>query len=598
MNWEYTHDEHPEVVLVGRGVSSGIAFARVHVNARGFSAPETYSIYKERVSAELKRLNKAILITKGQLEEIKNSVGNISSEAESQIFDAHLLILEDKSLLKKVEKRVKERLVNVDYAYYSVIQEYMEALRRSQDSYLAERAVDLEDVAMRLLDNLGKGTEHCLEVDEDHILVSYDLTPSDTISLDRQKMLGFATEQGSYTSHTAILARSLGIPAVVGVEAAVMKAVGLSQCIIDGAKGLLILHPTLETFQKYKERYEESLSLRARLEEESSQETKTTDGHNVTLSSNVEFAYEVDLLKKNGAEGIGLYRTEFYLLENEKIPNEDEQAALYSKVASEVHPGMAVFRTLDSGGDKMSGEPLEEPEPNPFLGWRGIRFSLARPELFKVQLRALLRATAHGNVGIMFPMISQINEIRQAKELLQECEEQLRSEGVAVGDSYQVGAMIEVPSAALIADEMAKEVDFFSIGTNDLIQYTTAVDRVNPLVSNLYRPADPGVLRLMKMTVEGGKKAGIWTGVCGEMASDLELLPLLVGLGMDELSVGVNKVPAINSALRKLSYEECKNMVAEAFTLTRAIEIRALSRQVAEGAYPELLAQEASSMSH
>lgn len=580
---------------MGRGVSSGISIGKINVNARGFSAPGIYEVPEDKIPSELERFQKALEETQEQLEDIKVSVGKISSEAESQIFDAHILILQDASLLNKVEERVKQRGVNVDYAYYSVMQEYMESLRRAGDGYLAERVMDLEDVAMRLLDNLHKRVESQPTGEEGRILISYDLLPSDTIRMDRQKLLGFATEQGSYTSHTAILARSLGIPAVVGVEDAVMKVKGLSTCILDGTQGMLILHPSQETVEKYKKLHEENLYLKENLEKESSKNTVTTDGVEVVLSSNVEFSYEIEQLKKSASQGIGLYRTEFFLLENEEVPTEDEQAELYGSVAAEVSPDMVVFRTLDSGGDKMSGEPLEDPEPNPFLGWRGIRFSLARPEIFKVQLRALLRATTQGKVGIMFPLVSQLNEIRLAKELLKECEEELKGKGYEIGP-YEVGVMIEVPSAAIIAEEISREVDFLSIGTNDLIQYTTAVDRVNALVSNLYRPADPGVLRLIKMTVDGGDKAKIWTGVCGEMASDLELLPLLVGLGIRELSVGINKLPAVNRAIRRLSYADCKAVVEEALTLTRAIEIRALSKGVAQTAYPELLSQESSSL--
>lgn len=593
MNWEHhTYEEQEEVVLQGKGVSSGLAFGRIQVNARGFAAPDIYEIPESRVASEFARFNAALAVTKGQLEEIKSTVSNVSGAEESLIFEAHILLLEDTTLVRGVEKMLNERRVNVDYCYYAVIQGYMEGLRRSKDSYLAERTTDLEDVAIRLLDNLVKSDEGVRESIADHILVSYDLTPSDTISMDRQKMLGFATEYGSFTSHTAILARSMGIPAVVGIDGAVMKVKGFAPCILDGSYGKLILYPSQETLAEYVQRHKENQALKVELEKESNEESRTADGHHVILSSNVEFAYEVDLLKKNGAAGIGLYRTEFYLLENETIPTEDEQAELYSTVATEVSPHLAVFRTLDSGGDKMSGEPLSEPEPNPFLGWRGIRFSLARPEIFKVQLRALLRATAHGKVGIMFPMISQINEIRQAKELLAECKNELLAEGYEVTDSYQIGAMIEVPSAALLADEIAKEVDFFSIGTNDLIQYTTAVDRVNPLVSNLYRPADPGVIRLIKMTVEGATKAGIWTGICGEMASDLELLPLLVGLGVSELSVGVNKVPVVKSAIRRLNYVECQGLVETVAPMTRAVEIRGASRELALKYYSDLIEQE------
>ncbi len=595
--WEYKDDGLPEVVLEGRAVSSGLAYGAVSVNARGFAAPEIYNITETQISDELAKFHLAVSATKVELEEIKDKVGEMSEGDESKIFDAHVLLLEDYTLHRKVELMLRERLVCVAYCYYAVIQGYMEALRRVEDSYLAERTSDIEDVAVRLLENLVRTSNAPpkTEISYEHILIAFDLTPSDTISMDRQKMLGFATEQGSYTSHTAILARSLGIPAVVGIPDAVLAAKGLATCILDGTNGLLILHPSRETFEKYKVIFMQRELLKQKLVSECQKETRTSDGHKITLSANVEFAHEVGPLKTAGAEGIGLYRTEFYLLEQEHIPDEDEQAYLYSSVVEEVgEDDLTIFRTLDSGGDKLSGEPLLKPEPNPFLGRRGIRYSLARPEIFKVQLRALLRATPFGKVGIMFPMVSQIAEVYRAKKLLQECHDELVAEGYNISDDYQVGVMIEVPAAALLAEEIAKHVDFFSIGTNDLVQYTTAVDRVNELVSYLYRPADPGVLRLMKMTVEGGRKSNIWTGVCGEMASDVELLPILVGLGVEELSVGVNKVPIVKGALRRLNYSECQQLIQEAFTMTRAQDIVKASRAIAERAYPELLEHECS----
>lgn len=589
VSFEYTADGLEEVILTGKGVSPGLAFSKIYVNARGFSAPEIYAIEPSQIESELETFSRAVAVTKEQLEGIRETVSDISGDEESQIFDAHIILLEDHVLHEKVEAMLKERLVNISYCFYAVIQSYMEALRRAQDSYLAERATDLEDIAMRLLDNLLIMGERAPTVDHEHVLVSFDLTPSDTVSMDQQKMRGFATEQGSYTSHTAILARSLGIPAVVGIENAVMDVVGLANCILDGTRGLLIMNPSRETVDKYKVLWAAEEELHIRLRSESNLKSETVDGRHIILSANVEFSHEVELLKSNGADGIGLYRTEFYLLDDDDVPCEEEQAALYTKIVKDVSPGMTIFRTLDSGGDKMSGEVLLQPEPNPFLGRRGIRFSLAKPEAFKVQLRALLRATAHGKVGIMFPMISLISEIETAKALLQECHAELVAEGVSVSDDYQVGIMVEIPSAALLAGAMAKVVDFFSIGTNDLVQYTTAVDRVNELVSDLYRPADPGVLRLMKMTVEAGTENDIWTGVCGEMASDIELLPLLIGLGIEELSVGVNKVPLVKSAIRKLNYQECREMVQEAFLQSKAQDIRALSHALAKKAYPIIL---------
>ncbi len=578
-----------EVILKGRGVSPGLAFGKIHVNARGFSAPDTYEIAESEIDSELEVYRAAVQETRQQLLEIQQRVHGLAGDEEGQIFEAHMFILEDRSLNQKVEQMLRDRLLNVAYCFYAVIQSTMEAMRRTEDAYLAERTTDLEDIAMRLLDNLIQLGTSAPAVEHDHVLVAYDLTPSDTVGMDQDAMRGFATEKGSPTSHTAILARSLGIPAVVGVENAVMDVVGNTDCILDGFRGLLIMNPSAATQARYQALKAADQELSQRLREASSLPSVTADGRPVILSANVEFSHEVQLLKQNGADGIGLFRTEFYLLDSDEMPDEEAQAALYSEVVREVSPGLTIFRTLDSGGDKMNAEAPIQPEPNPFLGRRGIRFSLARPELFKVQLRALLRATAHGKVGIMFPMISLLSEIERAKELLEECKAELRAEGIPFSEDYQVGIMIEIPSAALLSDAMAQVVDFFSIGTNDLVQYTTAVDRVNELVSELYRPADPGVLRLMRMTTKAGIENGIWTGVCGEMAGDIQLLPLLLGLGVEELSVGVNKVPLVKSAIRKLNYEECRAMVQECFSLSKAQEIRARSHALAEQAYPEIL---------
>lgn len=578
-----------EFKLKGMGVSPGIAFGKIHVNARGFSAPEIYELEASEVPAEKERFLKAIEETKQQIKSISEQVGEFSGDEESQIFEAHLLVLEDSTLIKRVDRLIDERHQNAEHCFYAVAQSYMEAMRRIEDEYFRERAKDIEDITQRVLKNLSTETPESSLPDEEHILVSYDLTPSDTVSMDRRHLLGFATENGSYTSHTAILARSLGIPAVVGIENAIMSVRGLMPCILDGTSGELILNPSTETVQIYKQIHRKQEQLRARLKLQSDEDAVTVDGREVVLSANVEFEHEIEQVSTSGAMGIGLFRTEFYLLENFDIPDEENQAALYKKVVQTVSPNLAIFRTLDSGGDKMTGEPLSEPEPNPFLGWRGIRFSIDRPNIFKTQIRALLRATEFGRVGIMFPMISQMKEIRFAKKMIEECRDELLEEGYNISSDYQVGAMIEVPSAAILSVELAKEVDFFSIGTNDLVQYTTAVDRVNTRVAKLYRPADPAVLRLIQQTVVGASMSGIWTGLCGEMGGDLELLPLLVGLGIDEISVGIHKVPLVKSALRKLSYTECAAMVDQALSMDTAREIQAASSDIARRSYPELL---------
>lgn len=580
-----------EMVYTGTPVSRGIVFGPVHVVARGFSAPEVHPI--GNVERETERFQEALRRTRKQLDGLRKHMESLSGNDEGRIFEAHMLVLEDPIVLKGVPEAIEERRQNAEYCFYAVMQNQLESMRRIPDPYLRDRTADIEDVCQRVLRNFE--TEHDEitpdEPEHQHILVAYDLSPSDTAAMDRHHVLGFATEQGSTTSHTVILARSLGIPAVVGLRNAVFNLHALDPCILDGYSGKLIANPTAETIARYRELEEGRKRQRAKLDKLRDVETVTTDGRRITLSANIEFEHELKQVKHSGAEGVGLFRTEFFLLEREECPDEEEQAALYSRVARSVAPHAVIFRTLDAGGDKVPGEPLSEPEPNPFLGWRGIRFSLARKDLFKEQLRAILRSGATGDVGLMFPLISGIAEIREAKSLLAESMAELAARGIEFGQKISVGAMIEVPSAAMVASDIAAEVDFLSIGTNDLIQYTVAVDRVNPRVANLYRAAHPGVIRLIKTVIDGASKHRIWTGVCGEMAGDLILLPLLVGLGVDELSVGAPLVPLVKQAVRHLNFAECSALATHCLQACETRQIMQLCTEAAKAAYPELIEQ-------
>ena len=386
-----------------------------------------------------------------------------------------------------------------------------------------------------------------------------------------------------------ILARSLGIPAIVGLEGAVIDIRTLANCILDGYSGKLILNPTAETTRKYQELAENKKRALERLDELREESTTTTDGHRITLSANIEFINELPLVRQSGAEGVGLFRTEFYLLESGEMPDEFAQAEVYTKAAKSTAPHQTIIRTLDAGGDKIPAEPLSHPEPNPFLGWRGIRVSLTRKALFKEQLKAILRASAHGKLGVMFPMVSGLRETLEAKEVLKHAMDELDRENIPFDADIEVGVMIEIPSAAMMAGEIAREVDFLSIGTNDLIQYTVAVDRVNPYVAHLYKTTHPAVIRLMDMTVKAARDQGIWTGVCGEMAADLQVTPLLVGMGVGELSVGAHKLPSIKKAVRSLSHFDCADMVTEALKSRSSPEIAELSSEMAKACYAELI---------
>ena len=579
-----------EIIYEGIPASPGIAIAPVHVIARGFSAPEVYEIKEEDVEREQLRFKQAVEVTKRQLLELQSRLEDLSGDNESGIFEAHVMILEDKSVVDRVLQAIPRRLQNAEYAYYAIMQNFLEAMRRIPDPYLRERTADIEDVAQRVLRNfITDGKPRVLGPEDQHVLVAYDIAPSDTASMNRRHVLGFATEQGSVNSHTAILARAFGIPAVVGLDGAVIDIIALTPSILDGYTGKLILFPSPETLERYRNLSLAKERVRSSLDAMRGAATETTDGRALTVSANIEIVDELPPVKRSGAKGIGLYRTEFLLLNGEEMPDEKRQAEVYSKVAMEMAPHSVIIRTLDAGGDKLPVEPLTDPEPNPFLGWRGIRVSLARPAMFREQVRAVLRASAFGKVAIMFPMISGLSEVWRSKEMVRRCMDELESEGIPFDRGLPIGVMIEVPAAAICADLLAPEVDFFSIGTNDLIQYTVAADRVNPHVAELYRPTHPAVIRLIKRTIDAARDNGIWTGICGEMAGDIRLTPLLLGLGVEELSVGPQQVPRVGQAIRSLSYAGCAAMADEALRHTRSQGILDLSMELARQHYAELL---------
>ncbi|NQT92766.1 MAG: phosphoenolpyruvate--protein phosphotransferase, partial [Lentisphaerae bacterium] len=510
--------------------------------------------------------------------------------ADASILAAPLMVLDARAFIEEVIEGLRSRR-NAESVVRTASERYASVLASMEDDYLRERVVDIRDVARRITRNLlGGHTTDLHSVPRRHIVIARELAPSDTATLRKEMVAGFATDMGSPTSHTAVMARSLEIPAVVGLRDVSRRVTSGDEVLIDGNKGVLIIRPTLEHLEEYgrvaEARRTIETDLRTTLKNEPAQ---TRDGHRITLSANVEGAEEVDGVLEYGAEGIGLFRSEFLFLAQDRVIGEEEQASVYSEVAARLHPAPVIIRTLDMGGDKFHPDEHDSREANPFLGCRSIRLSLRQKQQFKSQLRAILRASARGNVKIMYPMISNVSEVLQANEVLEDAKNDLRKMDVAFDAEIDVGVMIEIPSAALTADIIGRHVSFFSIGTNDLIQYTIAVDRVNESVAYLYEPTHPAVLRLIKMTVEAGQRNGIWTGLCGEMAADPLMSPLLLGLGLQELSVAPSAVPLVKDAVRSVEYARAVQLADKALASDSAVEVLGLCRELTREVAPEIL---------
>ena len=574
----------------GIGVSPGIARGTIFVHRPDDEEPPVRRIEKSQIADEIARFEGALLATRAQILEMQEKIATSIGAKDASIFDAHLLVVEDRTLIDEVLRNLQKEKYNIEHTFAQVAGRYAKTLSEIDDPYLRERALDIHDVTRRVIHNLmGKHNTTLASVTVPHILIAHNLTPSDTAQLNRTLVLAFGTDVGSKTSHTAIMARSLNIPAVVGLHDISTQLATGDHVLLDGYSGMFIVNPSDQTLWEYGELELIKTEVEERLTELRETESKTRDGRHVTLSANIELPEDLVQVQKSGAEGVGLYRTEFFYLNRTELPNEEDQYAAYRKVAEAVLPHSVIIRTLDLGGDKfMSALNLPE-ELNPFLGWRAIRFCLERVDVFKTQLRAILRASAVGNVKIMYPMISGVDELRRANAILEECRAELRTESVAFDEKMEVGAMIEIPSAAVSADILAREVNFFSIGTNDLIQYAIAVDRLNERIAHLYEPTHPAILRLIRMTVEAAHARNLWVGVCGEMAGDIALTPLLLGLGVDELSTGAAVVPRVKRAVQTLDLAACRQLIEEIQSLDSAVTILEKCQAVARSHYPELM---------
>ena len=574
----------------GAGVSPGLARGTIHVVRDDGDEVARHRIQPGDIANEIGRFEAALIQTRAQILEMQERIAESIGAKDAGIFDAHLLVVEDRTLIDEVLRKLEADLCNVEFVFQEVATHYADTLSKIDDPYLRERALDIHDVTRRVIRNLqGKAPKSFLALTEPHILVAHNLTPSDTATMNHEYVLGLATDLGSRTSHTAIMSRSLGIPAVVGLHDATEKLETGQQVLLDGYSGLLILDPTPETLWHYGELEHRKGQVAEQLTGLRETKSTTRDGRHIVLSANIELPDDVEAAPRNGAEGIGLYRTEFLYLNRTTLPSEEEQYATYRKVAEQVRPHPLIIRTFDLGGDKLAGAVDAGDESNPFMGHRAIRFCLEHLDIFKAQLRAIIRASAVGNVKIMFPMISGLEELRRALAVLEECKAELESEGQSFDRKTEVGAMIEIPSAAMCADRLAREIDFFSIGTNDLIQYAIAVDRVNERIAHLYEPTHPAVVRLLKMVADAAHAHGIWVGVCGEMAGDLALIPLLLGLGMDELSVGASLVPRVKRAVQSLTHTDCLKLVEQVLELDTPSAILARCTEMAQTHYADLL---------
>jgi len=567
-------------MIKGIAASPGIEIGKAHVIKPQQVNINIRTIAEEDLEREIKRLEEAIDSSKSQLKQIKEKAEKELGADKAEIFGAHLMVLEDPVFLDEIVSKIKTESITADNAVSQVVKNYIEIFNNMEDEYMKERAADIKDVGERIVKNiLGVSTDSFVFY-EKVIIIAKDLTPSDTAQMDKDKVLAFATDMGGRTSHTAIMARSLEIPAVVGLVNVMDQVQDGDLIVIDGNKGMVYINPDEFVLKEYESLKQDYLEYRKQLKKLKDLPAETSDKlRRVELSANIGTPQDVKGALENGAEGVGLYRTEFLYMDREALPTEKEQFEAYKEVIEKMAPRPIIIRTLDIGGDKKLSY-LEMPEElNPFLGWRAIRMCLDRPEIFKTQLRAILRASIYGNAKIMYPMVSGSEEVRRANSILSEAKQELKTEGISFDENLEVGIMVEIPSAAVTADILAKEVDFFSIGTNDLIQYTLAVDRMNEHISHLYEPLHPAVLRLIKNVIDASHNAGKWTGMCGEMAGDTSATAILLGMGLDEFSMSASSIPQVKKIIRSLTYEEAKQIAQKALSMDKPEEIRNMVEQ-------------------
>ncbi len=558
--------------LQGIAASNGIAISKAYKLVE----PD-FSFEKTTIDApaeEIARFQSALQTAKAELEKIRDHAGTALGADKAAIFDAHLLVLSDPELISPIEDKIKTENVNAEHALKETADMFINMFESMDNEYMKERAADIRDVTKRVLAHLlGIQIPNPSMIAEEVVIVAEDLTPSDTAQLNRQFVKGFTTNIGGRTSHSAIMARSMEIPAVVGTKAATEEISNGDIVVVDGLKGEVHFNPTPEVLEAYKKIQEDFEKQKAEWAKLVNEKSVTADGHHVELAANIGTPKDLKGVIENGGEGVGLYRTEFLYMDRDQLPTEEEQYTAYKAVLEGMEGKPVVVRTLDIGGDKELPYLNLPKEMNPFLGFRAIRLCLEEVDIFRTQLRALLRASVHGNLKVMFPMIATLNEFREAKAMLEEEKAKLIQEGVKVADHIELGIMVEIPSTAVLADQFAKEVDFFSIGTNDLIQYTMAADRMNQQVSYLYQPYNPSILRLVKMVIDAAHKEGKWAGMCGEMAGDETAIPILLGLGLDEFSMSASSILKARSLIRNLNKADMEKLASTVLNMSTTEEV-------------------------
>ncbi len=556
----------------GIGTSPGISMGKVFL----YVEPEI-KVEKKQIQAieeEIQRLNEALEIAKQEIDKLYRITMDTIGEEEAEIFSAHKMMLEDPEFISGIKEKISTEKINVEWAVKETANMFISLFENIEDEYLRARAADLQDVSNRLLRVLlNIQSVDLASIDEDSIIVAEDLTPSDTAGMNKDRVVGFITELGGRTSHTSIIARTLEIPSIAGVKDATKLVKHGDFMIIDGLTGEIFINPEEEIIKDYKNKLESQKEFKRELERLIGEKSTSKDGYTVELAGNIGTPADIDSVLENDGEGVGLFRTEFLYMDKDRLPTEEEQFNAYKEVAEKLGDRPLVIRTLDVGGDKEIPYLNLPKELNPFLGYRAIRLCLDRLDIFKTQLRAIYRASNYGNIKIMFPMISDIGELREAKAVAAEVREELRKENIPFNENVELGIMVEVPSVAIHSEAFAKEVDFFSLGTNDLIQYTVAVDRGNQTIAHLYNQYHPAVLRLIKMTIDNGHKAGIWVGMCGEVAGDEKLIPVLLGMGLDEFSMSASSILKARYLIKNTSKKEVETMLEDILNLPTAEDV-------------------------